>query len=222
MKRLYLLKQYKCSNYYRFLIETAQLQDSNYVIDPDGNAHYTFDKTLSDGTIERRMRTHNKLINKSPISEENIPSSSFASTIETPKNESKLNVKLIKSTKRKLSKHKITTKKSRCRRRLTMAKETYSDSEIESYDNDASGNFVPRNYYKTRADKVQKSNNNRTRLLSKITLKEKEGHDEKDPTLLQDIKPIDEYEFLLPGFIDPITLDQIEKPAISKYGHVMG
>jgi hypothetical protein len=26
----------------------------------------------------------------------------------------------------------------------------------------------------------------------------------------------------LPGFIDPITLDEVIKPAISKYGHVMG
>lgn len=130
-----------------------------------------------------------------------------------PKNENILNVKLVKSTKRKLPKHKSTTKKSHRRRRLTMTKGTCSDSEIESYDNDASGNFVPRNYYKTRADKVQKSNNNCTRLLPKTTHKQKECHD---------VKPTDEYECLLPGFIDPITLDQIEKPAISKYGHVMG
>lgn len=26
----------------------------------------------------------------------------------------------------------------------------------------------------------------------------------------------------LPGFVDPITLEQVVKPAISKYGHVMG
>jgi hypothetical protein len=26
----------------------------------------------------------------------------------------------------------------------------------------------------------------------------------------------------LPGFIDPITLDEVVKPAISPYGHVMG
>jgi hypothetical protein len=26
----------------------------------------------------------------------------------------------------------------------------------------------------------------------------------------------------LPNFIDPITLEQVIKPAISKYGHVMG
>lgn len=168
------------------------------------------------------MRTHNKLTNKSPVSEENIPSSSFKSTTEIPKNENKLGAKRVKSAKRKLPKHKSKSKKSRRRHRLTMTKETGSDSEIESYDNDASGNFVPRNYYKTRADKVQRVINNRTRLLPGTIAKEKEGHDAKDPTLLQDIKATDEYECLLPGFIDPITLDQIEKPAISKYGHVMG
>jgi hypothetical protein len=26
----------------------------------------------------------------------------------------------------------------------------------------------------------------------------------------------------LPGFVDPITLEEVVKPAISKYGHVMG
>ncbi len=26
----------------------------------------------------------------------------------------------------------------------------------------------------------------------------------------------------LPGFLDPITLEEVVKPAISRYGHVMG
>ncbi|KAG0800838.1 hypothetical protein G6F22_001835 [Rhizopus arrhizus] len=35
---------YQCSNYYRFLIESGQIQDPNYVIDSNGKARYLFDK----------------------------------------------------------------------------------------------------------------------------------------------------------------------------------
>jgi len=98
-----------------------------------------------------------------------------------------------------------------------MTNDSSSESEIESYDNDASGNFVPRNYYRTRADKVQSEKYKQTRCLPA-----KQDHDSNDPAAMQDVASADEFECLLPGFIDPITLDQVEKPAISKYGHVMG
>jgi hypothetical protein len=46
------------------------------------------------------------------------------------------------------------------------------------------------------------------------TTKRSRSKKQKDFSI-QDINP-------LPGFIDPITLDEIVKPAISPYGHVMG
>ncbi|KAK4512327.1 Histone deacetylase complex subunit [Mucor velutinosus] len=198
---------YQCSNYYRFLIETKQLQDANYVIAPNGKPLYTFEKKLEDGTTEKRLRTHNKSLNQ------NYTSESHAVLSNTALSDDKLN----KSTKRKTSNCKGTAKRARRRHRLTMSNDSSSDSEIESYDNDASGNFVPRNYYRTRADKVQSEKYKQTRCLST-----KECHESNDPAATQDVASANESECLLPGFIDPITLDQVEKPAISKYGHIMG
>ncbi|KAL9541823.1 hypothetical protein PS6_010123 [Mucor atramentarius] len=199
---------YQCSNYYRFLIETKQLQDGNYVIAPNGKPLYTFEKKLQDGTTEKRLRTHNKSLNQSYYA-----SGSDAALSDTNPTDDKLK----KSTKRKSSSYKGTAKKARRRHRLTMTNDSSSDSEIDSYDNDASGNFVPRNYYKTRADKVQSEKYKQTRCLPT-----KEDPESNDPAGIQDVASADELECLLPGFIDPITLDQIERPAISKYGHIMG
>ncbi|KAI9249426.1 hypothetical protein BDA99DRAFT_523748 [Phascolomyces articulosus] len=50
---------YQCSNYYRLLIESGQLQDPNYIVDEKGKAHYLFDKRGSDGRVEKTFRTHN-------------------------------------------------------------------------------------------------------------------------------------------------------------------
>lgn len=50
----------KCSNYYRYLIESGQLQDPNYVIDESGKARYLFDKKTDDGSIEKIFRKHSK------------------------------------------------------------------------------------------------------------------------------------------------------------------
>ncbi|GAN08422.1 conserved hypothetical protein [Mucor ambiguus] len=198
---------YQCSNYYRFLIETKQLQDDNYVISPNGKPLYTFEKKLEDGTIEKRLRTHNKSLNQNYVTESHAVLSSTTLT------EDKLN----KPTKRKISNCNNATKKARRRHRLTMTNDSSSDSEIESYDNDASGNFVPRNYYRTRADKVQSEKYKKARCLPT-----REDHEPNDPAVIQGAASADESECLLPGFIDPITLDQVEKPAISKYGHIMG
>lgn len=198
----------QCSNYYRFLIETKQLQDGNYVIAPNGKPLYTFEKKLQDGTTEKRLRTHNKSLNQSYYA-----SGSDAALSDTNPTDDKL----TKSTKRKSSSYKGTAKKARRRHRLTMTNDSSSDSEIDSYDNDASGNFVPRNYYKTRADKVQSEKYKQTRCQPT-----KEDPESNNPAGIQDVASADELECLLPGFIDPITLDQIERPAISKYGHIMG
>ncbi|KAL9549278.1 hypothetical protein MBANPS3_005272 [Mucor bainieri] len=199
---------YQCSNYYRFLIETKQLQDDKYVIAPNGKPLYTIEKKLEDGTTEKRLRTHNKSLNQNYASESHAASSNTTLTDD----------KTSKPAKRKISTCNNSAKKARRRHRLTMTNDSSSDSEIENYDNDASGNFVPRNYYRTRADKVQSEKYKQTRCLPT-----KEDHQSSDSHDIQeDAASADESMCLLPGFIDPITLDQVEKPAISKYGHIMG
>ncbi|KAJ1650401.1 hypothetical protein IWQ61_008788 [Dispira simplex] len=53
---------YQCSNYYRYLIETRQIHDPNYVLDDKGKAHYLFTtkKKNSDGTAVKTFRKHKK------------------------------------------------------------------------------------------------------------------------------------------------------------------
>ncbi|ORX61804.1 hypothetical protein DM01DRAFT_1342734 [Hesseltinella vesiculosa] len=51
---------YQCSNYYRYLIEIGELQDTNYIVDEKGKAHYLFDKKTPFGTVEKTLRTHIK------------------------------------------------------------------------------------------------------------------------------------------------------------------
>jgi len=43
---------YQCSNFYRHLVKTGQVKDSNYVIDEQGKAHYLFSK----GVIKKNSR----------------------------------------------------------------------------------------------------------------------------------------------------------------------
>ncbi|KAJ1915671.1 hypothetical protein H4219_004201 [Mycoemilia scoparia] len=53
---------YQCSNYYRYLIESKQLHDPNYVLDEKGRAHYLFTtkKKNPDGTAVKAFRKHKK------------------------------------------------------------------------------------------------------------------------------------------------------------------
>ncbi|GAA5806992.1 hypothetical protein MFLAVUS_000341 [Mucor flavus] len=51
---------YQCSNYYRFMIESGQLHDPNYVLDEKGKARYLFDKKTEDGAVEKIFRKHSK------------------------------------------------------------------------------------------------------------------------------------------------------------------
>ena len=73
------------------------------------------------------------------------------------------------------------------------------EEEEEDYDNDDSGSYV------------LKSWNSRKRAMS---------YQESERIDLEIIEQDDENP--LPGFIDPITLEEVKRPAISPYGHVMG
>lgn len=136
----------KCSNFYRLLIETGQVQDPNYVLDEKGKAHYLFDKKTADGQVEKTFRKHSKHGSRQQAAEP-------------------------------------TKRRGNGRRR----KDDENDDDDDDYD--GSGTFTM---------KLRKTTS-RTRKL------ENTEHDE-----------------LLPGFIDPITKKPVQKPTISKYGHVMG
>ncbi|CAJ0751894.1 11142_t:CDS:2, partial [Entrophospora sp. SA101] len=73
------------------------------------------------------------------------------------------------------------------------------EEEEEDYDNDDSGSYVLKSWNsKKRARSYQES----VRIDFEVV-----EQDDENP---------------LPGFIDPITLEEVNRPAISPYGHVMG
>ncbi|KAF7728219.1 hypothetical protein EC973_006500 [Apophysomyces ossiformis] len=137
---------YQCSNFYRLLIETNQVQDPNYVLDEKGKAHYLFDKKSADGKVEKTFRKHSK-------------HGSRQAQVFNPEN-----------------------RRTSGRRRKT--------DESDEDDPDGSGAFT-------------------MKLRTKSTKSRKKEIDAKP-------------DEVLPGFIDPITQKPVRKPAISKYGHVMG
>lgn len=196
---------YQCSNFYRLLVETNQIQDPNYVLDENGKAHYLFDKKKVDGSTEKIIRTHSKhgsggraaLVSSSSSSTADLsgPETPEALTISIPA--------ILKNPTGRKSTATAIDKKKRKRKTMSWDSDDEDDQEDDFEDyNDKSGTF-----------KVRSNTNRRTR--SKVQTKQGEDEDEEDKEIEEDKNP-------LPGFVDPITLDEVVKPAISTYGHVMG
>ncbi|GAN09283.1 conserved hypothetical protein [Mucor ambiguus] len=188
---------YQCSNYYRLLVETNQIQDPNYVVDENGKAHYLFDKKKLDGSTEKTIRTYNKHGAGNHVALVSLPSSSSATDVssspETPDISSIHRKRNTQKSTATISRH----RNKRKRRAFTWNSSDEDEDDFEDY-NDTSGTF------KVRSSASSSSKRTRTRSTQAHTASTK-----------QDENP-------LPGFIDPITLDEVIKPAISTYGHVMG
>lgn len=185
---------YQCSNFYRLLVETNEIQDPNYVLDEKGKAHYLFDKKTADGNTEKTFRTHSK---HGTGRGSGIPSSSSSSTPRKPK---AVAAPVDKKSKKK-------------KRRRGWNSDSEEDDDFEDY-NDTSGTYT----VSSRASRSTR----RTRARMDID----EGNDEVNTVDEEAVEEESEddvdLENPLPGFLDPITLDEVVKPAISTYGHVMG
>ncbi|ORY96541.1 hypothetical protein BCR43DRAFT_563825 [Syncephalastrum racemosum] len=181
---------YQCSNFYRLLVETGEINDPNYVLDEKGKAHYLFDKKNASGKIEKTFRTHSK---HGTGRASGVPSTSrsAASSRSSP------------STERASS----TTKKRK--RRARNWDDSDDDDDVDDFEdyNDNSGAYISslRTTRRTRS----------RRLAGDEEEGSGEGGEEEEDDGVDPENP-------LPGFVDPITLDEVVKPAISKYGHVMG
>ncbi|KAI8144195.1 hypothetical protein BJV82DRAFT_668025 [Fennellomyces sp. T-0311] len=175
---------YQCSNFYRLLVETGEINDPNYVLDEKGKAHYLFDKKTEDGKVEKTFRTHSK---HGTGRASGIPSSSRSAP------RARASPSADKKTKRK--------------KRKTRGWDSDDDGsdDFEDY-NDDSGTYTM---------SMRTTRRTRSRLM------EEEEDTNQDEDGGAD-SAVDEFENPLPGFVDPITLDEVVKPAISKYGHVMG
>lgn len=185
---------YQCSNFYRLLVETNEIQDPNYVLDEKGKAHYLFDKKTADGNTEKTFRTHSK---HGTGRGSGIPSSSSSSTPRKPK---AVAAPVDKKSKKK-------------KRRRGWNSDSEEDDDFEDY-NDTSGTYTvssraSRSTRRTRARMDIDEGNDQVNTVDEEVVEE-ESEDDVD------------LENPLPGFLDPITLDEVVKPAISTYGHVMG
>ncbi|KAG2225897.1 hypothetical protein INT45_006593 [Circinella minor] len=187
---------YQCSNFYRLLVETGEINDPNYVLDEKGKAHYLFDKKTADGQVEKTFRTHSK---HGTGRASGIPSSSRSSTAGTRTKATRASPSADKKTKRK--------------KRKTRGWNSDDDDESDDFEdyNDNSGTYTSstRTTRRTRSRLMEEDNNNDTKHEDEFGGGMDSAADDMDGNPL-------------PGFIDPITLDDVVKPAISKYGHVMG
>ncbi|KAI9282245.1 hypothetical protein BY458DRAFT_537726 [Sporodiniella umbellata] len=184
---------YQCSNFYRLLVETAEINDPNYVLDERGKAHYLFDKKTADGNVEKTFRTHNKhgggrVITASPsvVSLSSTTSTSAAAPTR----------------KRARAAPVVVDKKKRKRKTRGWNSDDDDEDDFEDY-NDDSGTFT-----------MSMRTTRRARHQEPIqeVVEEYMEDDEQDENI----------DNPLPGFLDPITLEEVVKPAISRYGHVMG
>ncbi|KAF8974921.1 hypothetical protein BGZ46_009593 [Entomortierella lignicola] len=206
---------YQCSNYYRLLVETNQIQDPNYVLDEKGKAHYLFDKKGANGETTKEFRTHNKhnmtgereekpVVVKAP-KEPKAPKAPKAPKEPKPPKAPKIP-----------KEPKTSVAASRNKRKRRGGYNSDDSSDISEFDCDDSGSYMA---------KWSTTKRTRTRVAAAGgSSSAVGGGGGSDDGQEEEDEEEDGSDVLnpLPGFIDPITLEVVEKPAISKYGHVMG
>ena len=225
---------FQCSNFYRLLVETKTINDPNYVLDDNGKAHYLFDKKSADGQIKKTFRTHVK--NGGSGSAKEGSSSSSAPRIKRESKRKEVSSRTSpapiaaesssgKGKGRSRSSTSTTTATTAAatasstvsrRKKRNFTDSNDEDDDDEQFDDDFSGSYRTRASRDLDEEGQRKSKRARRPTTAAIesglaTFDSWHADDEEDDILCP-----------LPGFIDPITLEQIVKPAISKYGHVMG
>lgn len=182
-----------------------------------------FDKKSADGQIKKAFRTHSKHTSNSDPADESGPSTAprrIKKESVEPKNDPIPDVQEpstpTPSTTTK-GKGRRQPAKAGTRRRRSRYGDSDSNDDSNLFDDDFSGN------YSTRAirDEEDENGQRKSKRARRPTAAAIESglatsgswHNETDET--DPMCP-------LPGFVDPITLEQVVKPAISKYGHVMG
>ncbi|CAO3638504.1 unnamed protein product [Cunninghamella echinulata] len=198
---------YQCSNFYRLLVQTGEINDPNYVLDDKGKAHYLFDKKSADGTVEKTFRTHSK----HGTGRASASTTSSTGTTTTRRRAPAATTTTTTTTEKK------TVKRRKRKTRGWNSDEDDDEDDFEDY-NDTSGTYTSST--RTRAS-TRRTRTRSARINSDENDNDDDG-DDQDYTTSAAIPEMDYNQNPLPGFIDPITLDEVEKPAISKYGHVMG
>ncbi|KAL1923320.1 uncharacterized protein VTP21DRAFT_8300 [Calcarisporiella thermophila] len=198
---------YQCSNFYRLLVESGRVKDPNYVLDERGKAHYLFSsKNPTTGKEEKVFRTHRKHGTATPYTSSSAAASAAVAT----------------TTRQTRTRNTTQGAKSKAKRRKRgWDRRDSSDDDDVSEDEefgDDSGEFVIRSWAtskRTRTRATTKMANIPLAASDFEAVQEREQPGKQEEEIVWDENP-------LPEFIDPITLDVVEKPAMCKYGHVMG
>lgn len=186
---------YQCSNFYRLLVETNEIQDPNYVLDEKGKAHYLFDKKTADGSTEKTFRTHSK---HGTGRASGVPSSSSTTT-------------RTRRSAATAASSPADKKKKKRKARSWNSDDDDDEDDFEDY-NDNSGTYT---------QSTRSSRRTRSRIEAPaVSYNEVEDTNEDDE--MEESEEESDPTNPLPGFVDPITLEEVVKPAISTYGHVMG
>ena len=200
---------YQCSNFYRLLIETKQVEDPNYVLDEKGKAHYLFDKKGANGGTEKTFRTHSK--HGTGRGSGIASSSSSPPVASSPSRRSRAS----------LANTPAVAKKTKAKKRKSRNWDSDDDDDEDDFEdyNDNSGTYTlsTRSSRRTRAKTDAVETNNDTTIYNANNNNDNNEEDE-----MEESEDEQDLNNPLPGFIDPITLDEVVKPAISTYGHVMG
>lgn len=220
------------------------MDDPNYVLDAKGKAHYLFDKKNANGTVEKTFRTHNKQAGTGRPTTElpPLPDGSSPTAATTRRRAADK-----KGTKRKRRTRGWNSDDDDDDDNddldddddiMTMFDDPYDTSGAynASFRSTSSGRRTRSRLESPVEEEATKSSSPSSSSPTEAVQQQEEeeeggagGNDDDDELDELDSSSEEsddeESEFTvnpLPGFIDPITLDEVRKPAISKYGHVMG
>ncbi|KAJ3223869.1 hypothetical protein HK099_000589 [Clydaea vesicula] len=194
---------YQCSNFYRLLLKNGEVKDENYYIDEEGQSHYLFGKKEGKEGVVRRNSKHWKEENKGKVG------------INNSCNNSNINNENTKfgGVKKRKSRSKLKKNIHEEDEDIDMEDEIDFDEFDSHYSSSSNNTGNPSSHNQTLGSEQDGKDESGYQPLKNPKRLKKDNRCEKVFTE-KNLNP-------LPGFIDPITLDEVIKPAISPFGHVM-
>ena len=198
---------YQCSNFYRKLLDEGVVKDDNYYQDGDGKWHYRFSTSNAKGKSRNGKKRNSAIVDDNEEEEKEREreqtSECNESTLEKGKSVSgkKRNSAIVDDNEEE-----------------EKEKEPVSECNEPTLDKGKSVGGTRTEYIVK--GKGKKAAVKRAKASPEISTSPAVNFTDN----LTRNEPIGDGDVLnpLPGFIDPITLEPVKRPAISPYGHVMG
>ncbi|RKP13475.1 hypothetical protein BJ684DRAFT_16128 [Piptocephalis cylindrospora] len=230
---------YQCSNFYRHLLETQVLHDPNYFLDEKGKAKYLFANRRGTSTPEagravpmvRPKKRRRAPVRRSrwsgtdeddeeddimdddddddgPNGEEGTMMDGGDTHLESQGgSENGHTAGVSRSESGRL--HGGETRERRNTRQRRNTRRGWGDDDEEEEDSLGMGDHMSTSSFMSRIGTTKRAR----AMRGEVLVEEGEGREEFEERLRK--------ENPLPDLIDPITLDEVIRPAISPYGHVM-